>query len=268
MRFTNCLHFVCGLTLRYVPKYGMDVFQGLACGSVEADGEKPAHSWDLRAAVCAVGTRDIGAHSDEALVFLLLNAVDQPTIDDLFNELFHRYQIRVTRWCYRVTRDPESVADLVQEVFLRAYRRLSTYRGNSRFSTWLYAITRNHCLNSLKKRQTEPVAAGEIMPDDFPGSNGHEVHLAMERDQSFRNMWRLIQTTLTPMEVRVMALHYGHGLPFALITRQMMLSNPSGAKAYIVNARRKLKAVLRSGEVRTGAVSYGNSSANRACAAS
>jgi hypothetical protein len=120
----------------------------------------------------------------------------------------------------------------------------------------------------LKKRQTEPVAAGEIMPDDFPGAHGHDVHLAMERDQSFRNMWSLIQTTLTPKEVRVMALHYGHGLPFALITRQMMLTNPSGAKAYIVNARRKLKAVLCSGETRTRTVSYGNSSASRACAAS
>jgi hypothetical protein len=81
-------------------------------------------------------------------------------------------------------------------------------------------------------------------------------------------MWSLIQTTLTPKEVRVMALHYGHGLPFALITRQMMLTNPSGAKAYIVNARRKLKAVLCSGETRTRTVSYGNSSASRACAAS
>jgi len=245
-----------------------EVIQGSGCGPAEAVADKPVHSWDLRAAVCAVGSCNIGTHSDEALVFLLLSAVDQPTVDDLFNELFRRYQLRVSRWCYRVTRDPEGVADLVQEVFLRAYRRLSTYRGNSRFSTWLYAITRNHCLNSLKKRQTEPVAASELMPDDLPGTDGHEVHLAMERDQSFRHMWSLIQTTLTPIEVRVMALHYGHGLPFALITRQMMLTNPSGAKAFIVSARRKLKAVLRSGEVRTGAVSYGSSSASRDCAAS
>ena len=244
-----------------------EVIQGSASSPAEAVPHKPAQSWDLRAAVCAVGTRNVGEHSDEALVFLLLNAVDQSTVDDLFNELFRRYQVRVTRWCYRVTRDPEVVPDLVQEVFLRAFRRLSTYRGNSRFSTWLYAITRNHCLNSLKKRHTEPVAAGEMMPDDLPGADGHEVHLAMERDQSFRNMWRLIQTTLTPKEVRVMGLHYGHGLSLALITRQMMLSNPSGAKAYIVNARRKLKAVLSAMEPRTGAVSYGNRSATQACAA-
>jgi RNA polymerase sigma-70 factor, ECF subfamily len=240
--------------------------QGPSCGSALQD--KPVQSWDVRAAVCAVGSRNIEAHSDEVLVFLLRNAVDKQTIDDLFHELFRRYQLRVTRWCFRITRNPDCVPDLVQEVFLRAFRRLCTYRGNSRFSTWLYALTRNHCLNALKKRRTEPTDAGELMPDDFPGAHGREVHLAMERVQSFQNMWRLIQATLTPIEVRVMALHYGHGLPFAIITRQMRLSNPSGAKAYIVNARRKLKAVLRNSESKTATMSYGNRSAQRACAAS
>ena len=224
---------------------------------------EPAQSWDVRAAVCAMGSRNIDDHGDEALVFLLVNAVDQQTINDLFNELFQRYQLRVTRWCHRIIRDPERVPDLVQEVFLRAFRKLCTYRGNSRFSTWLYAITRNQCLNALKKRHTEPTDVGNAMPDDLPGAHGREVHLALERDQSFRHMWHLIQATLTPMEVRVMALHYGHGLPLAIITRQMMLSNPSGAKAYVVNARRKLKAVLRKSESTTGAAS-GNLPANRA----
>ena len=225
-------------------------------------------SWDVRAAICAVGARNIEAHSDEVLVFLLRSAVDKQTIDDLFQELFRRYQSRVSNWCFRISRNPDCVPDLVQEVFLRAFRRLCTYRGNSRFSTWLYALTRNHCLNALKKRRTEPTDGGELMPDDFPGSHGQEVHLAMERVQSFQNMWRLIQATLTPIEVRVMALHYGHGLPLAIITRQMRLSNPSGAKAYIVNARRKLKAVLRNSEYKTATISYGNRSAQTACAAS
>lgn len=230
--------------------------------------DNPMQTWDFRAAVCAVGSRNVDAHSDEALVFLLCNTVDRQTIDDLFGELFRRYQPRVTQWCYRIIREPERVPDLVQEVFLRAFRRLCTYRGNSRFSTWLFVLTRNHCLNALKKRSLEPVEDGERMPDDLQGADGQEIHLAMERDQSFRTMWRLIQATLTPTEVRIMALHYGHGLPLAVITRQMMLSNPSGAKAYIVNARRKLKAVLRANEPARGVVSYGNRSANQACAAS
>jgi RNA polymerase sigma-70 factor, ECF subfamily len=240
--------------------------QGSSCGSALQD--KPAQSWDVRAAVFAVGSRNIEAHSDEVLIFLLRNAVDKQTLDDLFHELFRRYQSRVARWCLRITRNPDCVPDLVQEVFLRAFRRLCTYRGDSRFSTWLFVITRNHCLNTLKKRRTEPTDAGEMMPDDFPGAHGQEVHLAMERVQSFQNMWCLIQATLTPMEVRVLALHYGHGLPLAIITRQMGLSNPSGAKAHIVNARRKLKAVLRNSDSRTGTPFYRNGSANHTCAAS
>jgi RNA polymerase sigma-70 factor (ECF subfamily) len=151
---------------------------------------------------------------------------------------------------------------------LRAFKRLSTYRGNSRFSTWLFVITRNHCLNALKKRQTEPVEDGEMVPDDLPGTDGQETHLAMERDQHFRTMWRLIQATLTPIEVRVMALHYGHGLPLGLITRQMMLLNPSGAKAYIVNARRKLKIVLRKTESELGTECHGKRHALQRCVAS
>jgi RNA polymerase sigma-70 factor (ECF subfamily) len=241
--------------------------QGSSRGSALQD--EPVQSWDVRAAVCAVGCRNIEAHNDEVLVFLLRNAVDKQTLDDLFHELFRRYQSRVARWCLRVARNPDCVPDLVQEVFLRAFRRLCTYRGNSRFSTWLYALTRNHCLNALKKRRTEPTDdAGELMPDDFPGAHGQEVHLAMERVQSFQNMWCLIQATLTPVEVRVLALHYGHGLPLAIITRQMRLSNPSGAKAHIVNARRKLKAVLRNSDSRTGTPFHRNGSANVTCATS
>jgi RNA polymerase sigma-70 factor (ECF subfamily) len=228
---------------------------------------QPMQTWDVRIAICAVGARNIDTHSDEALVFLLRSAVDQQTVDDLFGELFRRYQARVTQWCHRIIREPDSVPDMVQEVFLRAFKRLCTYRGNSRFSTWLFVITRNHCLNALKKRQTEPVEDGEMMPDDLPGTDGQEIHLAIERDQHFRNMWRLIQSTLTPKEVRVLALHYGHGLPLAVITRQMMLLNQSGAKAYIVNARRKLKAVLRNTESGLGAQPHVNHPPVQRCAA-
>jgi len=242
------------------------VDRALALVHAAFDG-KPAQPWDVRAAICAVGVRNIEGHSDEALVFLLRSAIDQQTVDDLFGELFRRYQARVTQWCYRIIKEPDSVPDLVQEVFLRAFRRLATYRGNSKFSTWLFVITRNHCLNALKKRHIEPVEDGETMPDDLPGADGQEIHQAMERDQLFRSMWRLIQATLTQTEIRVMALHYGHGLPLAVITREMMLLNPSGAKAYIVNARRKLKAVLRNPDSAARLEAHRNLHANQARAA-
>lgn len=210
--------------------------------------DQPA--WDLRAAICAIGAAQVKDHSDETLMFLLRSAIDRKTVDVLFDEIFRRYHSRVSAWCLRLIRDREQALDLTQEVFLRAFRRMHTYRGDSRFSTWLFAITRNHCLNSLKKRNTEPAETGEIMPDELWGSDGMEIHTAIERRQSFLKMWNLIEATLSPMEARVMALHYGHELPLAVITRELLLSNPSGAKAYIVNARRKLNAMLGKNESR------------------
>ena len=67
--------------------------------------------------------------------------------EELFSEIFRRYHTRVTAWCFRLTRNRARALDLAQEVFFKAYRHRHGFRGDSRFSTWLYAITRNHCLS-------------------------------------------------------------------------------------------------------------------------
>jgi RNA polymerase sigma-70 factor, ECF subfamily len=213
----------------------------------ETDIGEPLPGWDVRAAICEIGREQLKEHTDEALVFLLVNAIDRRTADELFNEIFRRYHFRVVAWCCRMTRDRERALDLAQEVFLRAFQRMRTYHGDSRFSTWLFTIARNHCLNFLKKQAREPSQFGDRLPLELPGSDGMETHTAMERHQSLQEMWRLINATLTPIEARVVALHFGHGLQLAIITRQLRLSNPCGAKAYIVSARRKLNAVLGGG---------------------
>jgi RNA polymerase sigma factor (sigma-70 family) len=178
--------------------------------------------------------------SDEALVFCLREAADRQSVNGYFEEIFHRYHARVVGWCYTVTRDHESALDLTQEVFLKVFRSLHAFRGDSRMSTWLYVITRNHCLNSLKKREADPAASALEMPRDLRGENGMESHIALEKAQSFQNIYRFVSSILTPMEARVLWLHYGHDLTLASITRQLLLSNRSGAKAYIVSAKRKL----------------------------
>jgi RNA polymerase sigma factor (sigma-70 family) len=164
--------------------------------------------------------------------------------DSLFSEIFRRYHGRVTSWCFRLTRNRGRSLDLAQEVFLKAYRHRHGFRGDSRFSTWLYVITRNHCLSSLKK-QADPVDAGEAVPARLRDFSTAQPDIAVERKQRHREMLRMIGSALEPMEARVMALHYGYELPLAAITQKLALTNPSGAKAYVVNARRKLSLVLK-----------------------
>jgi RNA polymerase sigma-70 factor (ECF subfamily) len=201
-------------------------------------------SWDLREAVCHVGREEMSEISDDALMFLLRSQTDRRHSNELFAELYRRFHPRVLSWCRCITRNREGCSDLTQEIFLRAFRYLHTFRGDSSPSTWLYVITRNYCMNALRKSGRDPVEGADLVSPAVAGSDGTETYVNLANHQSFEVMWQLIRKTLTPLEARVMALHYGHGLPLALITRELVLTNPSGAKAYIVNARRKLSAVL------------------------
>ncbi len=208
----------------------------------------PSHSdvsaWDVRAGVCAAAAEDLSELSDDGLMFLFGACDDREHANRLFTELYSRYRTRVSTWCRRVTHDREKVDDLTQEVFLRAFRYRRSFRGDARLSTWLYTIARNTCFTALKRAEDEPSSGAEVLNAALWGESGFEVHRRLEQEEAFGSLWRLIERRLTPTEARVLALHYGHDLPLPLITRQLILSNPSGAKAYIVNAKRKLSAVL------------------------
>lgn len=185
--------------------------------------------------------------TDEEVMFILCgpNAAQGDSLgDDLFGELFRRYHVRVTSWCFRFTRNRGLALDLAQEVFFRAHRHRNSFRGDSKFSTWLYAITRNHCLSWIRKI-ADPVDAAEIVPIRLRDSSTTPPDVAIEREQRHQEMWRVIGTALEPTEARVMTLHYGYDLPLAAITQQLALTNPSGAKAFVVNARRKLNRVIK-----------------------
>ena len=182
---------------------------------------------------------------DEELVAVYRENRSSRTREDAAAELFLRHQTRVTRWCYRFTHDRESASDLAQEILLRAFRNLDSYRGECRFSTWLYVIARNLCMSAIQKRSCEPVWVAKTSPMDFPDTASVDVHTAVETEQSRRRSWRFILDTLDETEARVMMLHYGEEMPLNTVSRMLGLTNKSGAKAYIVSARRKLTAAIR-----------------------
>jgi RNA polymerase sigma-70 factor, ECF subfamily len=176
-----------------------------------------------------------------------------PSRDEAVEELFHRHQTRIVRWCYRFTRDRESGLDLAQEIFMRAFRNLDRYRGECRFSTWLYVIARNLCMSALQKRASEPVWAAKAITADLPDATARNIHAAVETEQARARNWRLILDTLNQTEAKVMMMHYGEELPLNTVSRVLGLTNKSGAKAYIVSAKRKLNAVMRSNQPKTAA---------------
>lgn len=218
---------------------------GLEGSFIQRSRNSAARGWEFHNAVGALAATTAADLPDRLLMTLLASAEDPETLNRLFQEVFDRYKERVGRWCYRVTRNRDRSLDLTQEVFLKAFRNLRTFRGDSQLSTWLYVITRNHCLNSLKKWQTEPddtvVAPSSLL---LLGTTD-DTHADLERAESYRQVFAYISSVLTPMEVRVITLHYVHEFTLAAITRQLMLSNRSGAKAYIVSARRKFSVLAQ-----------------------
>jgi RNA polymerase sigma-70 factor, ECF subfamily len=183
--------------------------------------------------------------SDEDLVAQYRGGAGSRQADALWNELFRRHQSRVALWCLRLTGDRESAADLAQEVFLRAFRYLDSYRGESKFSTWLYSIARNHCFNEIKSRASKPEDAGEPMLSEL-ADLAPDAHTQLERQAAAEMLRGLVRDSLTEIEARVMTLHYAEELPLDAVTQMLKLDNASGAKAYIVSAKRKLaRAVSR-----------------------
>jgi RNA polymerase sigma-70 factor, ECF subfamily len=191
--------------------------------------------------------------SDEELVAFYRENRGCRAREDAAAELFRRHQARISRWCYRFTRDRESASDLAQDILLRAFRNLDSYRGESRFSTWLYVVTRNLCLSAIRKRLCEPVWVAKSTPVDFPDTGSVDVHTAVETEQRRRRGWRFIRDTLDETEARVMMLHYGEEMPLNTVSRMLGLTNKSGAKAYIVSARRKLAAAMSRDAMRKSA---------------
>jgi len=160
-------------------------------------------------------------------------------------ELFRRHYTKVVTWCLRVAGDREEAHDLAQGVFLKAQRHLGAFRGDSKVSTWLYSITRSECLNYLRSRSQLNDAldddVAEALPDD-PESRPERVFEFRSSVQAAR---ALLDRELTDMEKSVFTLHYGDDVPLQTITRLLGLENPSGAKAYLVSARRKLARALQ-----------------------
>lgn len=92
-----------------------------------------------------------------------------------FQELVERYQGRMFALTRRYTRNAVEIEDIVQDTFLKAFRRLDTFDHRSSFYTWIYRIATNTILDLLKRRGRSPIQAmedpeviGEIAPVDAP----------------------------------------------------------------------------------------------------
>jgi RNA polymerase sigma-70 factor (ECF subfamily) len=89
---------------------------------------------------------------------------------EAFDRLVERYQRDVYRLCYRYVNNHHDASDMAQEVFLKAYRAIGQFRGDSAFSTWIYRIAVNTCLNHKALRRLPTEELPEALPDRRAGA--------------------------------------------------------------------------------------------------
>jgi len=93
--------------------------------------------------------RDLGALADEALMQRF--RLGQEGAKAAFRLLTVRYSEKVFNFILRQVRSPETAQDLLQEVFLRVVKNAASFRADSRFSTWIYTIARNLCVDAQRR---------------------------------------------------------------------------------------------------------------------
>jgi RNA polymerase sigma-70 factor, ECF subfamily len=116
-----------------------------------------------------VGTTPVRDRDDREL--LRLHCEGDP---EAFGELFRRHRDRMWAVALRTTGDRELAADCVQDAFISAFRRASSYRGDAAVTTWLHRIVVNACLDRLRRRRP----TSELT--DYELADRHDDYASME----------------------------------------------------------------------------------------
>ncbi|HEY6503615.1 MAG TPA: RNA polymerase sigma factor [Chitinophagaceae bacterium] len=89
-------------------------------------------------------------HNDNEIISKVLSGDQQA-----YATLVNRYQSYVFTLTLRFTKNREDAEEVAQDIFIKAYRALADFKGNSKFSTWLYTIVNNTCITFLRKKRLE-----------------------------------------------------------------------------------------------------------------
>lgn len=168
---------------------------------------------------------------------------------DAFAQLVEANQNRIYTLTCRMTGNPEDGADLAQEAFLRAWRTLPSFHGESSFSTWLYRLTSNLCIDFLRREKRRGAAVTALslddenssLPTDIPDRSGDP-----QREAERREMREIVGQALMKLSDehrQVLVLRELDGLSYTEIAHRLDLSEGT-VKSRIARARIALRNIL------------------------
>lgn len=157
------------------------------------------------------------------------------------DRLFAAQQDRIYALCLRLLRDPERAREISQDAMVTAYQRLPDFRGDARFSTWLYQIAKFHCMNALRRKKDLLTEDGILDAADparsvLAGLRQHEKETLLAEASA---------AVLDATEQEAVYLRYVEALPLDQITDLLQVDAASGARGVLQRCKRKLRRELR-----------------------
>lgn len=167
-----------------------------------------------------------------------------------FEALVKANQAMAYQLAYRMTGNPEDAADLTQEAFLNAWRGLSAFDGRSSFSTWLYRLTSNACIDFLR-REKRRVSLSMTLEDE-EDEEGRQADLPDQRFSPQRELekkeaaeaLRRGLAALTPEYREILTLRELEGYSYQELSRELGLEEGT-VKSRLARARLALREFLQ-----------------------
>ena len=180
---------------------------------------------------------------DCELIGLCLGCGEQSEKEAAWEEIIRRYRRRVFGVAYKFTAKYEEAEDLTQEIFLRVFRSLDRFDLNAEFGTWLYSVSRNHCIDRYRsgRREREALVDREIRLEEYASAR-FDPHRELEARDNKQLLTRALQAL--PIKLReAVILRDLHGLSYHEIVDRLGL--PEGTvKSRISRGRLELGRVL------------------------
>jgi RNA polymerase sigma-70 factor (ECF subfamily) len=178
--------------------------------------------------------------TDEELVALTIK--DQ----DFFSCLVDRYTEKLTRYIMRISASTrEDAEDLLQEVFVKAYRNLNDFDQNLKFSSWIYRIAHNQVVSAWRKTKSRPQVIKFEADEDFLKFIANDEDLALDTERKFEaEDVRELLKELDEKYKEVLVLKFLEEKDYKEISD--ILEKPLGTVATLINrAKKQLKKIIQ-----------------------
>lgn len=156
-----------------------------------------------------------------------------------FSYIVERYQDIVFSIALKVLKNREDAEEMAQESFIKAYKSLHTFKGNAKFSTWLYRITYNNCISEVRKRKMHFTSTDDVEIKD----ETTEINLDGIPEENRAKCIKDALQKLPEEEYTLVLLYYFEEQSIEEISKVTNLSE-SNTKVKLYRARKKLYTIL------------------------